>query len=316
MKIITELDDMYLQEPSAVTIGKFDGLHKGHQKLLTAMKKRQRQDGLLGVVFTFDIPPASHFYQQGYKVLTTREEKRRIFEETGMDVLVEFPFTVETAAMEPEQFVADMLVRRLRAAAVVAGADCSFGRGGLGNINLLRHMSAALGYEVDVVDKASWQGKEISSTLVREAVEQGRMDVCTRLTGRPYFVSGQVMHGRKLGRTLGMPTINLVPPADKLLPPNGVYVSEVRWRGRVMDGITNVGYKPSVGDERVLGVETYIYDFDGDLYGEWLEVTLQQFVRREQKFDTIERLKQQMEQDIDLGRQYHRAGRKQGAEFF
>lgn len=304
MKIIKNTLDFALEKPTAVTIGKFDGVHLGHRKLLGEILKKR--PGLKSCVFTFDPAPAVLFGHSDGKELTTREEKRLLFEQLGVDVLIEFPLTFESAAMEPEDFVRRILADRLNARFIAAGEDLSFGNRGAGDAGLLLRMGESLGFETEIIQKLRLGGAEISSTRVREAVERSDMPLAAQLLGSPYTVLGEVVHGNHLGRSLGFPTINLLPGPTKLLPGNGVYFSRVLIGGRAYRSITNVGCKPTVEDRPVMGVETYLYDFDGDLYGQQATVELYEFSRPEQRFASLEDLQRQLQQDIRNGAAYWR----------
>lgn len=304
MRIIHGTTEFEIEGKSAAAIGKFDGIHLGHQKLLRCILE-QREQGLKAVVFTFDPLPAALFGFAQDKELMTREEKRAAFERMGVDVLVEFPLNLETAAIAPEDFIVKTLVKKMHTVYLAAGTDVSFGDKGAGNTALLSAMAGKCGYEVHIIDKVCYNGKVVSSTCVRQEVEQGRMEAAACLLGAPYEVWGTVMHGNRFGRTIGMPTVNLIPPAGKLLPPNGVYYSEVYLEGRRLAGITNIGYKPTVSEECEIGVETYIYDFDKEIYGAGIGVSLLGFKRPEKKFHGKDELKEQMARDIAGGRQYH-----------
>lgn len=300
MQIIENTTDFHMTGRSAVAIGKFDGIHLGHRRLLERLLE-QKKNGLLATVFTFDHSAAA-FFGTEEKELTTRQEKREIFESMGIDVLIEFPLNKETAATEPEDFIRKYLRDQMKAAYICAGSDVSFGRKGAGNYILLKQLAEECDYQIEIIDKVQVDGEDVSSTRVRSAVRDGRMEEAARLLGTPYRISGTVEHGRKLGSTLGMPTANLLPLQDKLLPPNGVYYSKVYLGGCEYRGISNVGYKPTVSDRRILGVETYLYDFDGDIYGQDMAVELLAFRRPEMKFDGVEALKEQMQKDIEAGR--------------
>lgn len=304
MKIIKDTTEFYIEEATAVAIGKFDGFHCGHQKLLQRMQE-QKKKGLATVVFTFVPSPAAFFSKEPEKELTTIEEKRKIFENAGIDYLIEYPFYQETADMEPNTYIEEVLVKRIHAKCIVAGEDVSFGRRGLGNYQMLEEKSQKFGYDVIIIDKVQYEGREVSSTYVREEVARGKMELVHQLLGIPYHVGGTIVHGRKLGRTLGMPTVNQIPPKEKLLPPNGVYYSYVMLEGKKMPSITNIGTKPTVKNDIVMGVETYIYNFNENVYGEELEVYLLSFKRPEMRFESVEALKQQMAEDIAAGRKYH-----------
>ncbi|MGN1148115.1 MAG: bifunctional riboflavin kinase/FAD synthetase [Lachnospiraceae bacterium] len=306
MEIITGTTDFYLQEETAVAIGKFDGVHIGHRRLLEEILG-EKSKGRKACVFTFDPPPAVFFGKKDEKELTTKEEKRKIFEFLGIDILIEFPMNAETAAMLPQVFVTEVLCNRMNAACVAAGTDLSFGAKGAGNAALLKTMAVECEMEVRIIDKITLDGQEISSTLVRKAIEGGDMVYAEKLLGTPFMVSGIVQHGNHIGRTLGMPTVNLIPPENKLLPPCGVYYSGVLMDGVYYKGISNIGYKPTVKENRkVLGVETYLYGFDANAYGEEIEVNLYEFKRPEQNFGSMEALKKQMQEDISAGAAYSR----------
>lgn len=304
MKIIEKTTEFRIGQETAVAIGKFDGFHRGHQKLLNRIKE-QKERGLASVVFTFVPSPAAFFSKEPEQDLTTIEEKRKIFEEAGVDYLIEYPFYQEIADMDPEIYISKVLVEQLNAKCIVAGEDVSFGKKGLGDCRLLKEKAMQYGYEVVIIDKVLYKGKEVSSTYVREAVRQGDMELADQLLGQPYHVEGTIVHGRHLGSSLGMPTVNIVPPEQKLLPPNGVYFSYIKMNGNIYQGITNIGTKPTVSGEAVMGVETYIYDFSRDVYGQEAEVYLLHYKRPEMRFDGIEALKAQMATDIAKGREYH-----------
>ncbi|MCD7739199.1 MAG: bifunctional riboflavin kinase/FMN adenylyltransferase [Lachnospiraceae bacterium] len=345
MKIISGTTEFHIDGKSAVAIGKFDGVHLGHQKLLKRMHDWQAQ-GYLAVVFTFDRPPASVFStEKNIRELTTPEEKRELMEQMGTDVLVEFPMTAETAAMSPEAFVEEILVGQLNSAVILAGEDISFGHQGRGNRRLLEAMADRLGYRTEIVDKLSVrealaylsdsslteEGMKarrnteaaadedrdrqffsdlngdvpVSSTLVRRLLEEGKMKQVTALCGRPYSVTGSIIHGSHLGGpVLQMPTINMEWPSEKLTPPFGVYYSRTLLEGKYYRSITNVGCKPTVSEENRVLAETYIYDFGGNVYGERAQVFLYGYKRPEQKFDGIDALREQMQRDIREGANY------------
>lgn len=306
MVIIENTTEFALEHKSAVAVGKFDGIHLGHRKLLGKILE-QKEKGLAAVVFTFDTS-AGAFFGGEEKELSTREEKRAAFAQMGIDVLIEFPLNKETAATEPEEFVRRYLARQMQTAYLCAGPDITFGRRGAGNKELLARYEKVCGYRLELIEKVQVDGGEVSSTRVRSAVRAGEMEAAARMLGMPYSMSGRVEHGRRLGRTLGMPTANLLPEADKLLPPAGVYYSSVLLNGRIYRGISNVGCKPTVSRENIMGVETYLYDFDDSIYGSQITVQLHAFRRPEKKFDNVEALRAQLMLDIAAGREFE-AGR-------
>lgn len=305
MEIICGTTEFQLKKKSAVAIGKFDGLHRGHRQLLSYIL-RQKERGMGAVVFTFYPSPSVFFGQASANELTTREEKRKLFEEMGIDLLIEFPLNRDTAATSPEDFVRKILVEQMKVEYIGAGADLSFGCRGMGNKELLIQMSPELGYEVQIIDKVYYKEREISSTYVRETVEMGDMITARELLGRYYGFEGRVREGNRLGRRLGMPTLNLYPVTEKLLPPKGVYFSRVLYENCVYPGITNIGEKPTVNQSGTVSVETYLYDFDKDMYGKEIVTELLQFKRAEKRFENVQELKFQMEKDIAEGRNFHK----------
>lgn len=307
MKIISDTIDFHIDEPTVVTIGKFDGIHKGHAQIFDKMHK-YRERGLKSVVFTFDIPVGSLLDGTKSRVLTTRIEKRRIFERLGTDWLIEFPFNEKTASISAEAFIDDFLIGNLNMKAIVMGSDCRFGHRGLGDGDMLKRYAHNYGYEVEIIDKLINGGSPISSTAVRKCVENGDIALANEMLLYPYFFYGIVVHGRRIGRTLGMPTVNLIPKEDKLLPPNGVYFSDVEYDGIRYNAITNIGRKPTVEGSKAsaVGIETYIYDFDRQIYGEELTVSLHEFLRCEYRFDSLDALRQQLQKDVAKGENWHK----------
>lgn len=298
MKIIHDCNEFHIEERTAVAIGKFDGIHVGHQQLIKNILEKKR-DGLAACIFTFDPPPDAVFGKRLWKDLTTREEKRILFEKMGVDILIEFPLNKDTAAMPPRDFIKDILVNQMNTGFIAAGTDLSFGKNGEGGAGLLIKMQSECGFEAKIIDKVLKDEREISSTYVREAVEAGNMELAGELLSEPYAIYGEVLHGKRLGRTLGMPTINQLPPENKLLPPFGVYYSEVEIEGNVYKGITNIGLKPTVNKGEGVGVETFIYNFNQDVYGDMATVRLLHYKRPERKFDSVEELKAQIKADVE-----------------
>lgn len=303
MEIIENTLEFQLNRNTAVAMGKFDGLHVGHRKLLGRILE-QRDRGLAPCVFTFEPSPAVFFGLSDGKELMNRWEKRRAFEEMGVEVLIEFPMTKESAAMPPDIFIQEILVRRLKCAYVAAGEDVSFGSRGAGDAELLCRMGAQCGYETQIIEKIKVHGQEVSSTYVRNCVESGRMEEAAQLLGTPYTVRGEVCHGAGKGAIFGMPTANIPFPEERLSPPFGVYFSRVLYGGNSYAAISNVGCKPTVTDAGRVGVETYLYDFEGNLYGKDIAVQLMAFHRPEQRFESVDALKRQLRADREAGRVY------------
>lgn len=305
MEYISGTKEFQIGEPAVVTIGKFDGRHRGHQKLLKRMLEVKEETGLKTAVFTFDMTPGAVVEGKNQTVITTNLERKNNLERIGIDYLVEYPFTEETVHMAPEDFVKDILVGRMNARIIVVGTDCSFGYRGAGDASSLEEWKKRYGYELIVIHKEQDDNRDISSTYVREELDAGNMEKANELLGEPYAVHGIVVHGNHIGGSvLGFPTANLLPPPEKHLPAFGVYVSKVYVDGVYYGGVTNIGRKPTVSGDSPVGVETFLYGIDEDIYGKNIEVQLLSFIRPEKKFDGLKQLKAQIGRDRDYALAY------------
>lgn len=293
MQYITKLDSFCGEYKTAVTMGKFDGFHRGHQTLIKKVKEYTSQD-VKSMVFAFDMNRQS---------LMTNEE-RKTYLEDQVDYLIECPFTKEIREMKAEDFIKDIIVDKCKAAYVVIGTDFRFGHGKRGDADMLARYAQVYGYHLDVLEKARYEDRVISSSYVKEALQQGDITLANTLLGYKYRVSGKVEHGKKLGRRLGFPTMNIAPMERKLVPKYGVYTCQVIIDGVTWRGIGNVGVKPTVTNEPKLLIEVYVFDYEEDAYGKEIEVCFCRFEREEKKFTSIEALKAQLEKDILSGRQY------------
>ena len=206
--------DFHVAEPTVLSIGKFDGLHRGHELLMDYVFQKKKE-GMKAVIFTFDVPPKKSLEQDAARVLTTNEEKMHLFEQIGIDYLIECPFTEEIMHMPAEEFL-KKIVEQLSIRCIVAGTDCSFGYQRRGDYRMLQKYAPEYHYEAQIVDKMQYEGRDISSTFIREEIAAGNMEKAELLLGYAYFVQGTVVHGNQIGRTIGIPTINLLPPQEKL----------------------------------------------------------------------------------------------------
>lgn len=303
MEYINKIDEIKLETKTAITLGKFDGVHVGHQKLIHKVIEKKKE-GFRSVLFTFDKSAGAFLRDKDFNMLLTKEERKKVLSKYPLDFVLECEFTEEFAHMDAETFIEEILVRRLNVGYIAVGTDCTFGYKAKGNYKLLQEFSEKFDFVVEVVDKVTFKGSEISSTRIRNCIEEGKMEDANQMLGYSYPVIGEVIHGKKLGRTLGMPTTNLVPSNEKLLPPFGVYASTTIIDDKSYYGITSIGYKPTVSEEKIRGVETYIFDYNDDLYGKTIEIDLYRFERPEFKFNSIEQLKEEMEKDIVLVKKY------------
>ena len=275
---------------TVVALGKFEGLHKGHMLLINKVLQLSHETGKQSVVFSIDMP--------GTKRIYTIPERNRILEEIGIDFNITCEFTKKFASMKPEAFVKDVLVERLHPEYVVVGNDFRFGKNRQGDVALLEELGNRYGYEVLAFEKLREQGTVISSSYIREQIEQGNVDLIQEYMGRPYSIAGIVQYGKQLGTTIGFPTANLIPDEEKLLVPNGVYETSLILDNLRYRGITNVGDNPTVDDDHKIKVETNILDYNGNLYEKYLKIEFIRQIRKEIKFDSIEALKNQIKSDI------------------
>lgn len=295
-------------ERTAVALGKFDGIHQGHMLLIEQVLKLQKK-GYMGVVFTFDMRENHVFDVSNMKTIYTSDEKAQVVSDTGVDVLVEYPFDDAFAATEPKAFIRDVLVDMMRVGYVVVGSDYRFGRDRKGDVDTLRSYAEEYGYKVIVIDKLEQDDEVVSSTVIRKNISEGDVRSVIPMLGRPYSMTGEVVSGKQLGRTIGIPTANMLPEERKLYPPAGVYASRIRIiRGkhtgyedpfRVYMGITNIGDNPTVNDKGNITIETNIFDFDRNIYGQVIKVELIEQIRGEKKFGSLDELKAQMTNDIE-----------------
>ncbi len=283
----------YQLSDTAICIGKFDGLHQGHQVLLDAIKKSSCKTKVL---FTFDFDSLEQIYDAN--------EKQYIAEELGIDVFISREFDHSLRHMSPKDFLEKILVEQCGAKLICVGDDFRFGYERKGDIHFLKQYQDTYNYDLMVFKKKSEDGSCISSTRIRKELRQGTIQKVNEWLGRPYIICGNVVHGNQLGHTLGMPTANLIPAQHKVLPRFGVYASKTKVNGQWYTSVTNLGIKPTIPGETVVGAETYIFDFNEDIYGKEICVELHGFIRGEKKFSDLEQLKQQMEKDKENVRKF------------
>ena len=285
-----------IDKPVAVTIGKYEAIHKGHQILIQHTEK-YKEKGLYPVVFTFDVHPNVRFDDEAVKLIYNNTEKENILSEHNIEYLIEYPFDDTIINMSPREFFEEILVNKLNAKAVIVGEEFRFGNKRSGDVSTLKSLGEEHNVIIDVVEKQCVEEHKISSSEIREVILKGNMEFATKLLGRPYSITGEVVHGKKLGRTIGMPTINIVPDSLKIIPPRGVYTSKIKIDDKIYGGVSNIGVKPTVDGTGLLGLETYIFDFDADVYGKTVTVELLHFQREEKRFADIEILREQMNKD-------------------
>lgn len=303
MQYINRLSDYEGRKEGAVTFGKFDGLHTGHQKLVEQVRKLGQEKGLASIVCAFDMKPLWERSGKVPRMLMTGKE--RIRQLTGKaDVLVECPFTLAFSQIHAEEFIRDIVCRRFHARYVVVGTDFRFGHEKQGDIHMLRQFEETYGYRLIVIEKERYEDRVISSTYIKELLREGELSLANRLLGYPYGITGQVEHGKKLGRTLGFPTLNVAWQENKLVPPRGVYLSNIQVDGKWFHGISNVGVKPTVSKEERVLIESFLFGYEGNAYGKEVAIDLLAFRRPERKFGSVAELKACIDEDIEYGKHF------------
>lgn len=295
MQCISVNDNIKLKN-TIVTIGKFDGIHRGHEKLLEVIE--QNANGRQKVVLTFETTPGRFLENNANKTIVTEEEKQILCEQQGIDIYMKMPMKKEFLALSPDDFLSEILKEKIGATTIVCGPDFHFGRKARGDVSFLKANQQKYEYKLIVVEKEQYHNKDISSTEIREKISEGKMSEVNEMLGHPYRIIGRVEQGKHLGRTIGLPTANIIPDDTKLLPPNGVYRTVVVVNGNTFNSISNVGINPTVESGTQIKVETHIIDYEEYIYNEIVQVQFYDFIRPEMAFDSIETLKNQINADI------------------
>ncbi|WP_311321011.1 bifunctional riboflavin kinase/FAD synthetase [Capnocytophaga sputigena] len=303
MREITDITTFTTQQPTVLTIGTFDGVHLGHQKIVERVVTTARQEGLLATVFTFFPHPRMVVqHDKGLKLIHTSEEKKQLLQQLGVDLLVVQPFNEAFAQLTAEEFVSTILVEHLNVKKVIIGYDHRFGRNRTANIDDMRLFGEKYGFAVEEISVQEVDEVSVSSTKIREALNKGDVNTAEHYLGTPYSLTGRVVHGLKLGRILGYPTANIQVTEDyKLIPKDGVYAVYSYISGRKVYGMMSIGKNPTI-EGKGASIEVYFFDFNGDLYDQKLTIEFVQYLREEQKFATIDLLKKQLQDDETAAR--------------
>ncbi len=304
MKIFHGTDNANILRSTVLTLGVFDGLHLGHQKIIQKVVSRAKAVIAVPTVITFDPHPRAVLYPENAPpLLQTLDQRLANFEVLGIEQVIVIRFNQEFANQNAEVFLRNIVHERLQAKEVFLGKGFAFGKNRGGNIELLKKISAELGFCADEVPEITVRGQRISSSKIRELLADGKINFARRMLGRPYGVEGQIIHGDQRGRTIGFPTANLK-PRNRVIPKYGVYATANLIDGKWRRSITNVGVRPTFTGDKEPSIESYIFDFDGDLYGDVLRVRFLHRIRDERKFSGIEELKNQIEKDTHRALNY------------
>lgn len=297
-------DSQFAGSDLALTIGNFDGVHLGHQQLLHSLKAKADELKILSAVMTF--------FPHPIQVLHPERKLERMFDQRdlsevlyghGINYLFEQSFDLEFSFLTPQHFVEELLIKKLRVKALVVGHDFAFGRARSGDLSVLEKICRDKNVSLTVLPPYEKNNTVISSTLIRQKLKEGEVGEAKALLGRPFYFRGLIQKGFQRGRTLGVPTANLFPDVS-YVPRLGVYVTQSYLFGRYYNGITNVGFNPTVSDEKQIRVETHLFDFNQDVYGKEIRVEFLKFLRDEKKFINLEELKKQIFFDIDEAKRY------------
>lgn len=294
MKILNS--DEYLNGKKTVTLGKFDGLHRGHSEIFEAAAVLKKQ-GYEFVAASFSTHPNVVTQNEFDGVLLSKEEKKEHIQKMGADYYCEIPFDTKMMNTEAEDFFNDFIVNRWSASNLIVGDDFNIGKNRRGDIDLISSLCKDNDIRLYVIDRMLYDGEPISSSKIKTCLKKGEIQKANDMLGYEYFFKGNIVHGNAIGNKIGFPTINIIPEDDRFLPRYGVYKTKVILEGKKFKGITNIGVKPTIDGERKPLIETNILDFDSEVYGKLAEVRLISFVRGEEKFSSIDELKKQIESD-------------------
>jgi riboflavin kinase/FMN adenylyltransferase len=311
MRLFHGTDNAKIARPTVLTLGVFDGLHLGHQLIMKTIVERARATGAVPTVITFDPHPRALLHPESAPpLLQTFDQKIEALGVLGIEQTIVIHFDQNFAQIRAEDFLRSVIADRLHAQEVYLGCGFAFGHGREGNIELLRTVSQSLGFFADEVPELRLRGRRVSSSRIRELMQQGRVNLARRMLGRPYGVEGRVVRGAERGATLGFPTANLH-PQNRVIPRNGVYVTATLIDGQWRRSVTNIGTRPTFGSANESSVETFVMNWSGDLYGDVVRVRFLHRLREEKKFGSINELKSQIDRDVARAQNYfERAGVK------
>lgn len=299
MRVFRDLEQLPVFRNSVITIGTFDGVHKGHQKIIHRIKQLAQAGNGESIIITFHPHPRIVINPQDktLKLLNTIEEKTALLESFGVDNLVVVPFSRSFSEQGAEDYISSFLIKNFSPSCIVIGYDHKFGKNRTGDFALLQKLSTTYGYKLEEISKETLDDIDISSTKIRQALMNGEVHLANELLGHSYTLSGNVVRGLQNGRKLGYPTANiLVSDTYKLIPANGVYIVSVRWKNKTYPGMLNIGYNPTFNGTQQT-IEVNLLDFNDDLYGENLTLELIHYIRPEMKFDSIDALIEAIKQD-------------------
>jgi len=304
MIIVRELTNLPVEEKYVLTLGNFDGVHLGHQFLIKELVKKSKEQGAKSVVFTFRPHPSSFLVESSNYLINSYEERRDLLSRSGIDYLYEIKFDHFLSKMTPGDFCSNFFLSISGLLEIFLGHDFKFGFQKKGDFNFVEMYLRGTKIKVSRGEPFSRDSDRVSSSLIRECLKSGKLDLANVFLGRPFSLTGVIVKGRELGGKIGYPTANLFNSKDRIVPAVGTYITKVKFESDFFWGVTNVGLCPTVSTENEISIETHILDFSGDLYGKKITIEFVSFLRKEMKFDNVEDLKSAISGDIDKCRSY------------
>ena len=300
MRIYHHISELSSLTNTIVTIGTFDGVHLGHQKIIKRLVELKQKQGGEIVLFTFAPHPRKVLFpeQSDLKLISTTEEKCELLQQFGVDHVLVYPFTKAFSQMQAQDYITDIIAKGLKTKTLVIGYDHRFGSNREGNIELLKQCASTLHFNVEEIPAQEINQLNISSTRIRKAIDEGDIKTANEFLGYSFFITGKVVKGKQLGRTIGYPTANVfIEDADKLIPRIGVYAVNVVVKGQKYKGMLNIGTNPTTDSDHKIKIEVNIFDFNEDVYGEFIKLEFVKWIRNEEKFANLDELKQALAND-------------------
>ena len=308
MKVFRSLDEIKDIKETVVAVGNFDGIHVGHQELIRRTVKSAKISGIKSAVFTFNNHPKNVLAgKRVIKNIMYPEEKITMLKKMGIDYVFSIDFDYQISHTPAEQFITDILIDKFKMKEMYCGFNYNFGYKAEGDTDLLVKMGQKHGFGIHVMDPVRVDGQVVSSSLIRSLINEGNVDEARIMLGRNYAIGGEVVRGNMIGRTIGFPTSNILIDETMVTPSNGVYITKCNYNMVQYPGITNVGIKPTIGDNKRV-IETHIFDFNKDIYGRMIKVEFVKKIRDEMKFPSVDALAEQIQNDCQTARDYHEEG--------
>ncbi|MBS4536002.1 bifunctional riboflavin kinase/FAD synthetase [Clostridium sp. D2Q-14] len=299
MRIIENINNK-IEDETVICLGSFDGIHRGHKALIEDVIKESKEKGLKSLVFTFSNHPASIISDRNEpKLLINNDQKIKMFQKLGIDYLIMIPFSIEFMKVAPEKFVKNILIDNLNVKKIVVGFNYRFGYKGKGTTRLLEELGIKYEFKVDIVSPVKYKGDVVSSTTIRKLISEGNVRRASKFLDRYFSLEGKVIHGKKRGRSMGFPTVNIQLSSNYILPKKGVYETETIYNSHKYKSLTSISINPTFECERDISVETYILNFNKEIYSENIEINFIKYIRDIIKFKSKDELIKQLKLDVN-----------------